>query len=158
MQFALIWCSSSPTISLSPLSYLFPLSLTSPLSPHPLAYLPSLLPPYPLTYLPSTPRSPIPLYMEVNLCETEIVSWDCYKKNYNCAGKYIYFFLFRFTRRLQQEAKEMEMQSNIEAARKEKMLKEKHLYQEKMLAEELERLKWEEQRDTRQRQQIRENW
>lgn len=63
----------------------------------------------------------------------------------------------RFIRRLQQEAHEQEMQERIIAAERERVLKQKQLAQEERLAQELERLKWEQQKDERIRQQIKEN-
>ena len=49
------------------------------------------------------------------------------------------------------------MQEKIIAAERERVLKQKQMTQEKRLADELERLKWEQQRDERIRQQIKEN-
>ena len=63
----------------------------------------------------------------------------------------------RFIRRLQQEAREQEMQERIVAAERERVLKQKQMAQEERLAKELERQKWEQQRDERIRQQIKEN-
>ena len=63
----------------------------------------------------------------------------------------------RFIRRLQQEAHEQEMQERIIVAERERVLKQKQLAQEERLAQELERLKWEQQKDERIRQQIKEN-
>ena len=63
----------------------------------------------------------------------------------------------RFIRRLQQETKESEMAQRIEAAAIERELKEKQQEQEARLAKEMEKLKWEQNKDVRYRQQIREN-
>ena len=49
------------------------------------------------------------------------------------------------------------MQERIVAAEQERVLKQKQLAQEERLAQELEKLKWEQQRDERIRQQIKEN-
>lgn len=49
------------------------------------------------------------------------------------------------------------MQEKIISAEHERIQKEKQLQQEERLAKELERLKWEQQRDERMRQQIKEN-
>ena len=49
------------------------------------------------------------------------------------------------------------MQMSIESAEKERILREKQLEQESRLAKELERIKWETQKDERLRQQIKEN-
>ena len=62
-----------------------------------------------------------------------------------------------FIRRLQQESREQEMEEKIVAAEKERTLKQKQMAQEEQLAKELERLKWEQQRDERISQQIKEN-
>ena len=67
------------------------------------------------------------------------------------------FSLNRFIRRLQQEARETEMQQRISAAALEKEQKEKQQEQEERLAKQLEKMKWEQERDERYRQQIREN-
>ncbi|XP_064387489.1 meiosis-specific nuclear structural protein 1-like [Halichondria panicea] len=63
----------------------------------------------------------------------------------------------RFIRRLQQETKESEMAQRIEAAAIEREIKEKQQEQEARLAKEMEKLKWEQNKDERYRQQIREN-
>ena len=63
----------------------------------------------------------------------------------------------RFIRRLQQESREQEMQERIVAAERERVLKQKQMAQEERLAKELERQKWEQQREERTRQQIKEN-
>ena len=49
------------------------------------------------------------------------------------------------------------MQEKIVAAERERVLKLKQMAQEERLAKELERQKWEQQRDERVRQQIKEN-
>ena len=49
------------------------------------------------------------------------------------------------------------MQEKIVAAERERVLKQKQMAQEEKLARELERLKWEENKDQRIRQQIKEN-
>ena len=49
------------------------------------------------------------------------------------------------------------MQERIVAAESERVLKQKQMAQEERLAKELEKLKWEQQRDERIRQQIKEN-
>ena len=49
------------------------------------------------------------------------------------------------------------MQERIEASEREKYLKRHQHEQEMRLAQEMEKLKWEEQRDKRYRQQIKEN-
>lgn len=67
------------------------------------------------------------------------------------------YTLIRFIRRLQQESREQEMQEKIVAAERERVLKQKQMAQEERLAKELERQKWEQQRDERIRQQIKEN-
>lgn len=63
----------------------------------------------------------------------------------------------RFSRRIQQEAQEREINDRIIAAAQERELREKQIEQEERLAKELEKLKWESQKDERMRQQIREN-
>ena len=49
------------------------------------------------------------------------------------------------------------MQEKIVAAERERVLKQKQMAQEERLAKELERHKWEQQRDERLRQHIKEN-
>lgn len=70
---------------------------------------------------------------------------------------YSIIYTFRFIRRLQQEGREQEMQEKIVAAERERVLKQKQMAQEERLAKELEKRKWEQQRDDRIRQQIKEN-
>ena len=55
------------------------------------------------------------------------------------------------------EVKEREMQEKLEASERERLLKQHQHKQELRLAKEMERLKWEEERDKRYRQQIKEN-
>jgi len=52
---------------------------------------------------------------------------------------------------------ERDMQKKLDQTEREKYLREKQHDQELKLAKELEKLKWEEQRDHRMRQQLREN-
>lgn len=49
------------------------------------------------------------------------------------------------------------MQDRLESAERERILRDQQMEQEMKLAREMEKLKWEEQRDQRKRQQIREN-
>lgn len=55
------------------------------------------------------------------------------------------------------EQQERDMQDKIESAERERTMRDKQQEQELRLAKEMEKLKWEEQRDKRRKQQLKEN-